>query len=102
MLCLEFIGLIVFSFLMGSVATVFGAEDNFDQLIESKLEDLDKWIKKLEKSVAARLGSAHMQPALYNDVLRYVETAIQYDFNLLIEEFGFYNELPFRLQTDLI
>ena len=68
--------------------------------MERKLEDLDFWIKKMEKSLS--VVDRKLQPALYNDILRYVETAIQYDFNLIIEEFGFYNELPLRIQTELI
>ena len=52
MLCLEFIGLIVFSFLMGSITDVFGSDDDFEQLVERKIEDLDKWISKVEKSAA--------------------------------------------------
>ena len=60
MFCLEFIGLIVFSFLMGSVSAVFGASDNFDELVETKLEELDIWIKKLEKSCKMGIGSSHM------------------------------------------
>lgn len=47
---LEFLGLVFFSFLMGSITSIFGASDNFDDLIEYKLDTLDMWIKKIEKS----------------------------------------------------
>jgi hypothetical protein len=50
MFALEFIGLIVFSFLMSSVSAVFGASDSFDDLVETKIEELDIWVKKIEKS----------------------------------------------------
>ena len=50
MLVLEFLGMIVFSMLMSSVSTVFGANDSFDDLIETKMDDMDIWIKKIEKS----------------------------------------------------
>ena len=59
MFCLEFIGLIVFSFLMSSVSAVFGASDDFDELVETKLEQVDIWIKKLEKSCKIRVGSSN-------------------------------------------
>jgi hypothetical protein len=47
---LEFLGLSFFSFLMGSINTIFNTKDNFNDLIEEKLNSLDVWIKKLEKS----------------------------------------------------
>ena len=83
---LEFLGLTFFSFLMGSINGIFNTSDNFDDLIEEKLDSLDMWIKKIEKSNKP----FHIQPTLYNDIRKYVEQAFLYDFNLVIEEFQFY------------
>lgn len=83
---LEFLGLSFFSFLMGSINTIFNTKDNFNDLIEAKLNSLDIWIKMLEKSNC----KLHIQPNLYNDIRKYVENAFMYDFNLVIEEFQFY------------
>ena len=47
---IEFMGLTFFSFLMGSINGIFSASDNFEDLIEEKLDQLDMWIKKIEKS----------------------------------------------------
>ena len=47
---LEFLGLTFFSFLMGSINSIFNTSDSFDDLIEEKLDSLDMWIKKIEKS----------------------------------------------------
>lgn len=47
---LEFFGLSFFSFLMGSISGIFSTSDDFESLIESKLDNLDLWIKKIEKS----------------------------------------------------
>ena len=47
---LEFLGLTFFSFLMGSINGIFNTRDSFDDLIEEKLDSLDMWIKKIEKS----------------------------------------------------
>mmetsp|Transcript_36378 Transcript_36378/g.55849 ORF Transcript_36378/g.55849 Transcript_36378/m.55849 type:complete len:125 (-) Transcript_36378:1062-1436(-) len=49
-IALEFMGLTFFSFLMGSINGIFNTSDNFDDLIEEKLDQLDMWIKKIEKS----------------------------------------------------
>jgi hypothetical protein len=39
---------------------------------------------------------------LYNDIRKYVEQAFLYDFNLVIEEFQFYQQITPKMQTDLI
>jgi len=97
-IALEFMGLTFFSFLMGSINGIFNTSDNFDDLIEEKLDSLDMWIKKIEKSNKP----FHIQPTLYNDIRRYVEQAFLYDFNLVIEEFPFYQQITPKMQTDLI
>jgi hypothetical protein len=95
---LEFLGLTFFSFLMGSINGIFNTKDNFDDLIEEKLDSLDMWIKKIEKSNKPY----HIQPTLYNDIRKYVEQAFLYDFNLVIEEFQFYQQITPKMQTELI
>jgi hypothetical protein len=95
---LEFFGLTFFSFLMGSINLIFSASDNFEELIEEKLDSLDMWIKKIEKSNRP----LHIQPTLYNDIRKYVEQAFQFDFNLVIEDFPFYQQMTPKMQTELI
>ena len=95
---LEFIGLTFFSFLMGSINGIFNTKDNFDDLIEEKLDSLDMWIKKIEKSNKP----FHIQPTLYNDIRKYVEQAFLYDFNLVIEEFPFFQQITPKMSTELI
>lgn len=85
-IALEFLGLTFFSFLMGSVTGIFSHSDSFDDLIEEKLDALDSWIKKIEKSNKP----FHIQPVLYRDIRVYIEQAFKFDFNLVIEEFSFY------------
>jgi hypothetical protein len=55
--------------LMGTVSGIFNHSDSFDDLIEEKLDSLDMWIKKIEKSNKP----FHIQPVLYNDIRIYVE-----------------------------
>lgn len=66
---LEFLGLTFFSFLMGSVNGIFSHSDSFEDLIEEKVDQLDMWLKKIEKSNKP----FHIQPILYNDIRFYVE-----------------------------
>ena len=83
----EFIGLTFFSFFMGTITTIFSISDSFEDLIEHKLDSLDMWIKKIEKSNRPY----HIQPNLYNAIRSYVEHAFKFDFNLVVEEFEFYH-----------
>lgn len=72
---------------MGTITTIFSMSDSFEDLIEHKLDSLDMWIKKIEKSNRPY----HIQPNLYNAIRTYVEHAFKYDFNLVVEEFEFYH-----------
>ena len=71
---------------MGSINGIFNTSDDFNDLIEDKLDSLDMWIKMIEKSNKPY----HMQPTLYTDIRSYVEHAFLNDFNLIIEEFPFF------------
>ena len=83
---------------MGSINGIFNTTDSFEDLIEEKLDSLDMWIKKIEKSNKPY----HIQPTLYNDIRKYVEQAFMYDFNLVIEEFEFYQQITPTMQTEII
>jgi hypothetical protein len=49
-MAMEFIGLIFFSSLMGSINSILNKKDTFEDLIDEKLGNLNVWIKKLERS----------------------------------------------------
>ena len=42
---------------MGSINSIFDTSDNFDDLIQQKLDQLDMWIKKPKTSPAAKKGN---------------------------------------------
>lgn len=67
-MALEFIGLTFFSFMMGSINNMLKRSDTFEDLIESKLNSLDLWIKKIERSYKP----FHIPPLLYCDIRQYV------------------------------
>jgi hypothetical protein len=74
---------------MGTITTIFTVSDSFESMVETKLDNLDLWIRKIEKSNKPY----YIQPVLYKEIRTYVEYAFRYDFNLVCEEFDFYNEL---------
>ena len=63
-----------------------------------RLEGLNIWIQKLEKANS----SLHISPVLYLEIMKFIEDAMRLDFNLIIEEFDFYQKLSPKAQTDLI
>lgn len=83
---------------MGSINGIFNTSDDFEDLIDEKLDQLDMWIKKIEKSNK----HYHIQPYLYNDIKNYINQAFLYDYNLVIEEFQFFQQINPRLQTQII
>jgi len=85
-MALEFVGLTFFSLMMGSINTMLKRGDTFEDLIDAKLNCLDLWIKKIERSNKPYF----IPPRLYYDVRQYVQNAFLHDFNLIIEEFPFY------------
>jgi hypothetical protein len=72
--------------MMGSINLMLKREGGFQDLIDRKLEQLDKWIQKIEKSNKPFF----IPPILYSQIRQYVEDAFLYDFNMIIEEFTFY------------
>ena len=64
---LEFVGLIFFSFLMGSIRSIFNQSDSFEDLVEMRMDYLDVWIKKIESSNKPY----NIQPYLYHDIKKY-------------------------------
>ena len=54
------------------------------------MQGLDVWVQKLERANS----SLHISPGLYINILTYIEDAMKLDYNLIIEEFNFYQTLP--------
>jgi len=47
---IEFMGIGVFSFLMGSINDLVGSEMTLQDIIDERMEDIEGWLRKLEKS----------------------------------------------------
>ena len=46
----EFLGIVVFSYLMGSINSMVGSESTLEDIIDERTEDVECWLRKLEKS----------------------------------------------------
>jgi|TARA_B110000305_G_C19438837_1_gene640615 hypothetical protein len=46
----EFLGIAVFSYLMGSINSMVGSECTLQDIIDERMENIEMWLRKLEKS----------------------------------------------------
>lgn len=88
----EFLGLSFFSLLLGILSPIFKADDSFETFLINRMQDIDKWTLKIERSVP----EVFLPCGLYFNIKEYVWVAMLYDYNMMIEEFGFYNQLTPR------
>ena len=54
------------------------------------MEQLDLWLLRLENCNKEE----KIPNKLYHSIKEFIQDAFVYDYNLIIEEFNFYNELP--------
>ena len=94
-MCVEFVGLTFFSFLTGTISVMFSGDQSFESLINARMDQLDLWLLRLEKCNSQE----KIHNGLYHRIKEFVQDAFVYDFNLIIEEFNFYMELPPNIQN---
>jgi hypothetical protein len=97
-LLVEFSGMTLCSVLMFSVSQMFTEDFNFESYIEANYQRLDIWIQKVEKSNGLRF----INPSLCQSIRHNLEVAFAYDFNVIIEEFNFYERLTPKDQNELL
>lgn len=87
---LELIGLTFFSLLMGLISGfILDLNEGFEEMFQRKMEYLIVWVNKIEKSKKDNF----INRKLYLEMIRYVEDAFLYDFNMIVEDFNFYQQL---------
>ena len=75
----EFIGIAFFSYLMGIINSILVQESKLQDIIDERIEDLDIWLRKLDKSRSSR----QLPKGLYDSIKEYVEASFLLDFNLI-------------------
>mmetsp|Transcript_27671 Transcript_27671/g.20788 ORF Transcript_27671/g.20788 Transcript_27671/m.20788 type:complete len:194 (+) Transcript_27671:1001-1582(+) len=93
----EFIGIGFFSLLISSINNILVQESKLQDIIDERIEDLDIWLRKLDKS---RSNKQLPQP-LYESIRDYVEASFHLDFNL-IQTYEFYEQLKPKLRYKLV
>jgi len=73
-ICVEFCGLSFFALLTGLITPLVTPEKDFNGMIMDKLDDLDIWVKKVQKANSAN-GEVFIPGDLYLNVVEMVEEA---------------------------
>lgn len=88
----EFLGIGVFSYLMGSINNLVGSECSLQDVIDERIEEIEAWLRKLEKS-----RSKNFSKQLYDAIKDYTEKSYYYDYNQ-IQNNEFFIQLKPRIR----
>jgi hypothetical protein len=72
----EFLGIGIFSYLMGSINDLVGSEETLQEIIDERIEDIEQWLRKLEKA-----RPKNFSKNLYVSIKEYTIQSYKYDFN---------------------
>jgi len=97
-MAVEFIGIGVFSFIMGSINTVFIAHDSSADIIEKKIENIEVWAMRLDNANPQKILPAD----LYDKIQKYIEASLLLDFNFIVEDYPFFEQLKPRLKHKVV
>lgn len=95
-MAVEFLGIGIFSYLMGSINNLVGSESTLQDIIDERFEDIELWLRKLEKA-----RSKNFSKQLYDSIKEYTEISYYYDF-ILIQNNEFFNQLKPRIRHRLV
>lgn len=85
-LAFEFVGFCYNAVLISVMSSFFSAEAKFTDLLDGRLNELDLWMKRIEKSYKPH----YMPPILGRGIIETVTDAFYYDNNLIVEEYELY------------
>jgi len=94
----EFIGIGIFSLIMGSTQSILMNDGNISDYMGSKLEAVEVWLVRLDNS---RLTDS-LPAVLYDKIKMYIEESLYYNNDLLIEQADFFFQLKPSIRYKLV
>ena len=67
-------------------------------LAQKRMDQMHEWLIKLQR----KGEGAYLNAVTYSNIDYNIEEAFLRDFNMIVEEFPFYDQLTKKMQTDLI
>lgn len=93
-MALEFLGIAAFSLVSGSILEIFTTSPDSMDKYEVKLEEGDRWMISLDD---ANKGKA-LSDKLYKKIKQYIQASFSKDFNMIIEDYPFFDQIKPRLR----
>ena len=85
-LAYEFVGFCYNAVLISVMSSFFASEATFDDLLDVRLDGMDLWMKRIERSYKPY----YMPPDLAKSIQDTVNEAFRQDYNLIVEEYDLY------------
>lgn len=71
----EFLGIGVFSWLMGSINSMVSSDNQLQDIIDARMEEVEEWIRKMEKARSKNFGII-----IFKNIKRFTLLAFMNDF----------------------
>ena len=85
----EFIGIAFFSFIMGSINKILLTEDEAQDIIDDRLEEVDVWLLHLDNARKNKVIPRY----LFERIKKYIESSLLLDYNMLLEGYDFFDQI---------
>ena len=92
----EFLGIGIFSYLMGSINNLIGSDQDLQEIIDERIENIELWLRKLEKA-----RPKNFSKNLYDSIKDYTYQSYYLDFKE-INEVEFFDQLKPRIRHRLV
>lgn len=73
---LEFLGIGVFSYLMGSINSLVSSETTLQDIIDDRVEKVENWLRQLEKT-----RTKNFSKRLFDSIKEYTELSYYHDYH---------------------
>ena len=93
---IEFLGIGVFSFLMGCISDLFSSEITIQEITDARTEEIENWLRKLEKG-----RTKNFSKILFDAIREFTEKSFFYDYSG-IRKHDFFDQLKPRVRHKLI
>ena len=95
---IEFVGIVFFSIMMGSINTILENTDGDLDITDQKLESVDVWLVKLDNSRMSK----QLPRVLYDKIKIYIKESLTHDHKKLVDGFEFLKQLKPNLRFKLV
>ena len=96
---MECLSILILAINLSVIAVIINIqEDDFMHLAQKRMDQMHEWLIKLQR----KGEGAYLNVATYSNIDYNIEEAFLKDFNMIVEEFPFYDQLTKKMQTDLI